>query len=306
MQSLLERKLIFVTGKGGVGKSTLAATLGLIGAHQGRRALVVEVGEQQRLPAMFARPAGEGGAEQELAPGLSCISLDPDRALLEWLQLLGGRISGRILASSGTFQYFAAAAPGARELVSMIKIWQLTRARPATDERVVIVDAPATGHALGLLRSPQTFGAIARVGPIAGHARQVEELLRDAARSAYVAVTLGSEMAVSEVLELERGLGEQLQRKLELVLVNALLPRRFSASELERLAAVEHGGSELLSAASRAAHAVHERARLQHNQLPRLRRRGLPVRTVPFVWRPRIDGEALEQLAAQLARAPGA
>ncbi len=108
-----------------------------------------------------------GGAARD---GISSISIDPDQALLEWLQALGGRVPGRLLASSGTFQYFAAAAPGAKEIVSMVKIWQLTRgaAKRRGGYDLVIVDAPATGHALGMLGSPGTFGAIARVGPIAG------------------------------------------------------------------------------------------------------------------------------------------
>src|SRR5271154_4073376 len=126
MASLLERKLLVVTGKGGVGKTTVAAALGLLAAERGLRAIVVEVGDQARLPELFGRSAHDAGVETELEEGLWSISIDPDRALLEWLQTLGGRVSGRVLASSSTFQYFTAAAPGARELVSMVKIWQLT------------------------------------------------------------------------------------------------------------------------------------------------------------------------------------
>ena len=128
MQSVLDRKLLVVTGKGGVGKTTIAAALGLLAARSGRRTIVVEVGEQSRLPELFGIERPQQGVETaSWTSGLSSISIDPDRALLEWLQALGGRVSGRVLASSGTFQYFAAAAPGAKELVTMVKIWQLTR-----------------------------------------------------------------------------------------------------------------------------------------------------------------------------------
>src|SRR5262249_21276720 len=144
----------------------------------------------------------------KLEDGLSSITVDPDHALLEWLQALGGRVSGKILASSGTFQYFAAAAPGAKELVTMVKIARLARGegrkRPRYD--LVIVDAPATGHALGLLASPRTFGAIARVGPISGQTKMVRELLEDPVRTGFLAVALGTEMAVTETVELEQGL----------------------------------------------------------------------------------------------------
>ena len=127
MASLLDRKLLFVTGKGGVGKTTMSCAIALLAAREGRRVVVVEVGEQSRLPGLFGVEPPAPGTVAELGEGVSSISIDPDRALLEWLQALGGRIPGRVLASSSTFSYFAAAAPGAKELVSMVKIWQLTR-----------------------------------------------------------------------------------------------------------------------------------------------------------------------------------
>ncbi len=126
MASLLDRKLLVLTGKGGVGKTTVSAALGLIAADRGLRTIVVELGEQRRLAELFGAVPAEAGAQTELRENLWSVSIDPDRALLEWLQSLGGRVSGRMLASSGTFQYFAAAAPGARELLSMVTIWKLT------------------------------------------------------------------------------------------------------------------------------------------------------------------------------------
>jgi anion-transporting ArsA/GET3 family ATPase len=328
MQSPFDRKLLVVTGKGGVGKTTVAAALGVAAARAGRRTIVVEVGEESRLPGLFGVEPARPGHECGLAPGLSSISIDPDRALLEWLQVLGGRVSGRVLASSGTFQYFAAAAPGAKELVTMVKIWQLTGGQGAGaragEHPLVVLDAPATGHALGLLSSPHTFGAIARVGPVAGQARKVQELLESPARSAYLAVALGTEMAVTEALELQDGLRARLGRDLEAVLVNALLPQRFAAAELERIAALrvgapasagehlEHPGPEsalqarraaVRDSAVRAAETVHRRARFQHNQLARLRRREFPVVGIPFVWAPQLDRAALDTIARRLERA---
>jgi anion-transporting ArsA/GET3 family ATPase len=306
MQSLLDRQLLVVTGKGGVGKTTLAASLGLAAAGGGRRTIVVELGQESRLPTLFGAAASAPGVTCELEPGLSCISIDPDRALLEWLQALGGRVSGRVLASSGTFQYFAAAAPGAKELVSMVKIWQLTRGkarrRGGGDYDLVVLDAPATGHALGLLGSPQTFGAIARIGPIAGHTRQVRDLLEDPERSAYLAVALGTEMAVTEALELEQGLRRQLQRGLDAVVVNGLLPKRFTPAEIERIAALasDPAAPNIATAAARAAASVHERARFQQNQLARLRRRDFAVVGVPFVWSAELDLQAVRAIAKRL------
>jgi anion-transporting ArsA/GET3 family ATPase len=346
MTSVLDRDLLVVTGKGGVGKTTLATALGLLAAERGRRTIVVEVGAQGRLPALFGLPQPSPGAEIELQGGLWNLSLDPDRALLEWLQALGGRVSGRILASSGTFQYFAAAAPGAKELVSMVKIWELTQGKRwrghGRGYDLVVLDAPATGHALGMLDSPRTFGAIARVGPIAGQAQRLRELLEDPTRSGYLAIAQGTEMAITETLELQDRLHRQLGRDLHAVVVNGVLPQRFSAPELARLtllASENHKGSggpteettprstanveragegsargrkgaraaantpdELTRSAVVAAHAAHDRARFQHNQLARLRRRKFDVLRVPFQFTAELDLPAIRRIAQQLKR----
>ena len=310
MTSLLHRKLLVLTGKGGVGKTTVSAALGLLAADRGLRTIVVEMGQQRRLAELFGVVTGDGaqdaGAETELRPNLWSISIDPDRALLEWLQSLGGRVSGRVLASSGTFQYFAAAAPGAKELISMVKIWRLTEGRRAAHRRrgaydLVILDAPATGHALGMLHSPQTFGTIARVGPIASQTKQVGELLSDPVRSAYLAVALPTEMAVTETLELQDGLHRQIDRSLDGVIVNGTLPRRFSAVELTRIESL-NASDPATSSAALAARAVHDRASFQHNQLARLRRRNFEVHPLPFLFVPELDLPAIERIAGHLSR----
>jgi anion-transporting ArsA/GET3 family ATPase len=315
MASALDRKLLVVTGMGGTGKTTLAAAIGMLAAGRGQRTIVVEVGQENRLPSLFGIAAPRPGVPTRLQERLSSISIDPDRALLEWLQVLGGRVPGRVLASSGTFQYFAAAAPGAKELVTMVKIWQLTRGEGQRggggSYDLVVLDAPATGHALGMLGSPRTFGAIARVGPIAGQTRQLQELLESPSRSAYLAVALGTEMAVTEALELQDGLRKRLGRGLEAVVVNALLPRRFTAAEMQRIVALgdgahgEHAPDERQAAtdsAVQAARAVHDRSRLQHNQLARLRRRSFDVLGVPYVWGARLDLTAVTGIARRLER----
>ncbi len=323
MAGVLQRELLVVTGKGGVGKTTIASALGLLASEQGKRTIVVEVGEQARLPELLGEPPSEPGVERELQPNLWSLSIDLDRALMEWLQALGGRVSGRVLASSSTFQYFAAAAPGAKELISMVKIWELTQARRwRGHERgyeLVVLDAPATGHALGMLGSPSTFGAIARVGPIAGQAERVRDLLEDPARSGYLAVAHATEMAVTETLELQQKLDEQLGRELDAVLVNGVLPQRFSATELVRLASLTdrigaNGAAssgetrsagpsrELTRAAVDAAQAVSTRSRAQRNQLARLRRRSVEAIPVPFQFTDELDLAAVLSIADHLQR----
>jgi hypothetical protein len=306
MRDLLGHRLIVLTGKGGVGKSTMAAALALAGASRELRTLVVEVGEQSRLSAIFGARSAPSGSVVRLRDGVESISIDPNLALLEWLQALGGRVSGRILASSGTFQYFTAAAPGAKELVSMVKISELVRARERRGRGghdLVILDAPATGHALGMLRSPQTFGAIARVGPIVRQTDRVRELLADGERTAYVAVAMGSEMAVSETIDLDASLQEIVGHGLELVLANALLPRRFTPAELQRVEALAAADERpVVLAAAHAARAAHVRGGAQANQVARLRRRGFEVLPVPFQWTAQLDVAAVEAIAEHLAR----
>jgi len=318
MDTLLDRRLLVISGKGGVGKTTMSAALGLLAAERGRKTIVVEFGEQSRLAGLFGKQPADPGLETRLAPRLSSISIDPDRALLEWLQSLGGRVSGRILASSGTFQYFAAAAPGAREIVSMVKIYQLTRGAEkgrSGGADLVILDAPATGHALGMLRSPKTFGAIARVGPIVRQTKQIQELLGDPERTDYLAVALGSELAVTETIEFQEGLHSAVGRDPAAVLVNGLVPRRFNGAEMERIEALlaERPGragsavngsppAAVLEAAVASAREAHEQARVQQSQLARLRRRGFRVIGVPFVWTPELELDGIRTLAQRLGR----
>ncbi len=313
-----ERKLIVVTGKGGVGKTTIAAALGLASAERGLRTIVVELGDQHRLPTLLAKTRPDGdegldehsrvGVETPLAENLWSVTIDPDRALLEWLQSLGGRVPGRVLASSGTFQYFAAAAPGAKELVSMVKIWELTRGerwrRRSGRYDLVVLDAPATGHALGLLQSAQTFGTIARVGPIFGQAEQVRELLQDSAQTSYLAVAQPTEMAVGETLDLQAGLRSQLGRELDAAIVNATLPRRFDSADLAQIERLNRGSAAraVKRSALSAAIAIHERARIQHNQIARLRRHGLTVHGVPFEFTPQLDLQTVRRIGERLAR----
>ncbi len=321
MASLLERKLIVVTGKGGTGKTTAACALGLLGARNGLRTIVAELGDQHRLSRLFGHPHPPGpGEEVKLEPSLWSTSIDPDRALFEWLRTLGGRISVRVLAASSTFQYFAAAAPGAKELVSMVKVRELCEGPGGRGGRegydLVVLDAPATGHALAMLRSPETFAAIVRVGPLADQAQGVRELLEDSHRSAYLAVAQGTEMAVSETLELEEGLRRHLDRDLDAVVVNGTMPRRFTREELRGIssatgddAPTSPGASAtLIRSAGRAASSAYERARVQQSQIARLRRQrfadGMPpqVITIPFLFSPELDLAGVREIASGLER----
>ena len=299
--SLLTKKLVYVTGKGGVGKTTVACALGLAAAARGLRTIVCEVSEQRRA-AEGLSAAGGSSAEVLLEQRLTTISIDPSRTLEEWLsRQLASQTLVRTLGRSQAFQYFIAAAPGIRELITIGKIWDLSRGgggghTGAYD--LVIVDAPASGHGVAMLNTPQTFRQIARVGPVARQADKINGLLTDAACTGYVAVTLPEETPVNETLELEGAIERAVGVPVSLVVANSVRPRRFSEAEERRLQARLASGLEGAGAAVlRAALAEERRARAHSRQLERLAAGSTaPVVTLPFV--PEVDGRDAYRLLA--------
>ena len=309
VQDIFDKRLVFVTGKGGVGKTTVAAALGIAAARAGHRTLVAEVAEQENIAATFGVPP-VGAREREVAPGLHAFSVDPEAAKEEWLrrQLRSGTLAGA-LGQSRIFTYLSTAAPGLDELVTIGKVWelaQLERINPMnTPYDLVIVDAPATGHGIALLRAPKTFGDIARVGPVNRHARQIDAFIRDPARTAVVGVALAEEMPVNETIDIEGRLRDELSIGLAAVLVNAVLPDRFSALEAEQLERVDGSASADARAAIAAALTTHEQAHGQREQVDRLRA-GLDaeVHTLPNLLVPEVELADLERLAAEIGTWP--
>ena len=298
MGALLDKRLVVVTGKGGVGKTTVAAALGLLAARRGRRTVVCEVAQQERLAALFgAHDVGHG--EPELAPGLFALSVEPERAMHEWLryQLRSGALAG-LLGHSRLFHYLTAAAPGVTELVTMGKVWDLAQPQRRTKGArfdTVIMDAPATGHALALLRAPRTYATIARVGPVARQATQIDAFLRDRSATAVLSVALPEEMPVNETVDLERRLGDDLGMHVDQIVANAVLPQRFTATEVRRLREVRE------NAAVQAALAEHHRASGQQEQLERLRAEArAPVTTLPYLFEPEPRRREVELLSDRL------
>ncbi|MTD42822.1 hypothetical protein GKE82_00505 [Conexibacter sp. W3-3-2] len=306
MTNLLDRSLIVVTGKGGVGKTTVAAALGLLCARRGGRTIVCEVGASQRLPGLFGVAAGAPGDEVRLADGLFQTSVDPMLTIEEWIgRQLGSRSLTQVLARSNAFQYFVAAAPGAREVLTIAKTWELGQDerwdRKAAGYDHVIVDAPASGHGIGLLRAPATMSGVTRgIGPVATQADLVTRTLKDPAASAYVAVALPGELPVTETIELDGLLHDAVGRTLDHVVVNAVLPRRFAGEELEALAAADGAVPE---AVRRATLGQAGRVREQQSQLRRLRKHAsAPVSTLPFVSSPELHLEDVQALSDELGR----
>jgi anion-transporting ArsA/GET3 family ATPase len=302
--ALLDKRLVVVTGKGGVGKTTVAAALGLLSARRGRRTVVCEVAQQERLAGLFgARDVGH--TEVELAPGLFAVSVQPERAMHEWLrhQLKSGALAG-LLGHSRLFGYLTAAAPGVTELVTVGKVWDLAQAKRRTGGTsfdTVIMDAPATGHALALLRAPRTYANIARVGPIGRQAAQIDRFLRDPGETGVICVALPEEMPVSETVDLERRLADDLDLEIGQVVANGVLPQRFGAGEARRLRELGGEGTKAAQAAVTAALVEHGRAEGQREQLDRLRAEvRAPVTTLPYLFEPEPRRRELELLSDRL------
>jgi anion-transporting ArsA/GET3 family ATPase len=186
----------------------------------------------------------------------------------------------------------------------MTKAWELAQSKrwdkKAKGYELVIVDAPASGHGLGMLSTPRTFADIARVGPIAGQATRVREFLEDSRRSGYLAVALPGEMPVSETLQLEGQLRKELGRRVEKIVVNGVLSRRFSGAEIEQVGSMD---GALPTAVERAVRAQAARVRTQQGQLQRLRRHTkADVVTLPFVFSEHLGLEDVRAMGEELAR----
>jgi anion-transporting ArsA/GET3 family ATPase len=299
---LLDRRLIFVTGKGGVGKSTVALALGLVAARRGLRTIVAELAAS-RLQRAFDQDERRF-EEVELTPDLFTIAIDPERAMEEYLRVKIGPV-GQALGHSRLFQALAMATPGMRELLSVGKVWELAqlqrRTRAAAPYDLVVVDAPATGHGVGVLRTPRTFAEIAKVGPIAHQGGVIAATIADRSFTAIVAVSTPEEMPVNETLALSEALAAD-DLGLDAVILNARYPDRFAPADAGAIAgALAAATAPAQRAALRAATSEQARAATQGAQEARLREAfTIPLMTLPFVFAPAIGPDELEELAGAL------
>jgi anion-transporting ArsA/GET3 family ATPase len=231
--SLASRRLLVVTGKGGVGKSTLSASLGLALARTGKRVLLLELDPRESLYQLLdVEPSG--GSIVQVLPNLYLQNLRP-RSVLDAVirEQLGIELLWRRVLASPVYQHFAEGAPGLTELAVLGHVFRLVtgKAEEGTPEiELVVLDAPATGHGLSLLDAPRLVSDVIHDGPFGRMGRQLAEFVADPARCGVVVATLAEEMPVQEAIELISELERRMGRSPELVLVNRLYPERDAAT----------------------------------------------------------------------------
>jgi hypothetical protein len=307
--TLLDKPLVYVTGKGGAGKTTVAAALAVAGASKGRRTVVCELAGTHQLMHAFGVSAHEPG-EVPLSEHLWGLSLDPQDALKEWLrEQPGGALAVPVLTRSRAFAHFVAAAPGAKELITIGKLVDLSQRERVPGARepydLVIADGPSTGHALAMLAAPHGAAQVAPVGPIGRQAGELHDFLADTQSTGYVGVALPEEMPLHELLELEHGVRDTLGRDLDLIVVNGVFPDRFSDADAEQLRALAQ--PEPPAGALHAVLAQHHRARTHAGRVRWLREHtATPIVTLPFIFATQIGRPQYARLARALCHRPDA
>jgi anion-transporting ArsA/GET3 family ATPase len=301
-------RLVIVAGKGGVGKTAVSATLARAAALSGLSTLIVEVEGKTGLPGMFAH--GEIGYDEVVlsagggpdgAADVRARTLTADAALLEYLHDHGlSRISRR-LVSSGALDVVATAAPGIKDILLLGKVKQLERAGVA---ELIVLDAPAAGHAITFLQSARSLLDTVNVGPINAQARDVLELLEDHRRCQVVLVTIPEETPVNEAVETAFSLEDRVGVGLGPIVVNGVYPA-LAGLDADPVAAAEGAGASLrpgeADALVAAAAFRRSRVELQDEQVGRLEAAlPLPQIRLPFLFTTDIGPAELEALARAL------
>ena len=304
--ALADRRMVLVVGKGGVGRSTVAAAIAGECARRGKRTLLFETNANDRFGAYFDKPA-VGTQIVELAPNLFAVNTNPAAALEEYgLMILKFRSVYEMVFENRVTKAFLRAIPGLDDYALLGKAWfhstEEKRGRPVWD--TIVFDMPASGHALSMLRVPQVIVDTVPEGPLTRDARTVKELLADPARTAAVLVTLAEEMPVNEAIELEAKL-DALGVVPQHVIANQIYPAHFVAPPVVRvvdaLVADREAASPLRELAAHAELARDRRA-LNDRYLGELARRTrVKVTELPLLFAPQLAPADVRHLGELLA-----
>jgi anion-transporting ArsA/GET3 family ATPase len=312
-------RILIISGKGGVGKTTITASLALSAARTGKKVCVVEMDQKGSLTKIFGR--GPVGYEpSEIFPDVWAISVGAEEALIEYLDVqYHMRRLSKAFSGVHLVDYITTAAPGLKDILLLGKIWYLERGQAGggskQDFDLIVVDAPAAGHMLTFLSAPAGLSDAVRVGPVRRQAEWLLEMLQDPARSRVHLVTLAEEMPVSETLETATQLSDRIAISVGPIFANAVYPELFTAKEEELLKNIRSDGSldEFLPESERAGLGVEQddlealigyadflsaRRAIQTGHLKELRDAATePVLELPFLFAARIGLPQLEELA---------
>ncbi len=254
LDRFFEPRILIVSGKGGVGKTTVAGALALVAARSGRKVCVAEVDRKGTLPKLFG-----GGSlsyqPREVSPGVWGMNIVPDAALAEYLDIqYHMKRMAKVFTATHFVDFVTATAPGLKDILVLGKIWYLEQGRntsAADSFDTIIIDAPAAGHMLSFLSAPMGLSDAVGVGPLHRQAEWIVQMLRDPQRTRVHLVTLPEEMPVSETIETSQALADKVKIDTGPVFANAVYPPALEKEHLERLEAIVADGKvdELCSAA---------------------------------------------------------
>jgi anion-transporting ArsA/GET3 family ATPase len=308
---LLQKRVLFFVGKGGVGKTTVAAAFSLAAAQQGKKTLLIEIGDHSRAARLFnvSPSQHEENTPWEISPALSMLFTSGAAALEEYLALIiPVKRLMRLLVESRPYQYFVAAAPGLKELLTIGKIWYEERRRDAVTQQprwdLLVVDLPATGHGLQYLNMPCAARDTFSEGVVHREAERITAWLRDADKIAINLVATAEELPVSETVEAYQQLTDKLQLPLGALFVNRVREAPLSAAMLAQWkpAPAQASPADLSIAEQMLAYAVNEATwtEAQDIYLRQLSRLPLPLVKLPLCFSREFGAAQLAALAQRL------
>ena len=294
---VLDQRLLIVTGKGGVGKTTVAAALGLASARQGLRTLTCEINTKERITTLLGKPEA-GPTITSIDENLWSVNVRPYEATREYaLMILRFETIYNAVFENRLVRYFLRFIPSLQELVMLGKIlYHLKEKRPDGSWRFdrIIIDAPATGHAITFLSVPQVIIDTVPPGAMSSDAQWMRDYLTDPKMTAAILVSLPEELPVNETLELSQALLARVKLATAAVVLNGYTPSRFSKADLEDPALIAAVGLHEVVA-------VHEaRAQASIDAETRLASIGAPITRVPRLYLPKFGRAALEEVAAMV------